>query len=301
MMTENINCKVVRVISFSDEAQLVGSKKERVEKFGSAFNFANSYRRLFLTGIYSKKAAEILNAVLNGPYIFRNNLEKNNRSKNYYGKIAGNVGGLFAKCDAEITFNYGNEVGILCHKEYAIEKTIKVPRYDSELVEVILDKMGNELKKFWKSVDGVTSDTDNRIINFYNTDKNEFDKMTITYSEYRVLYETLKGRCKDKIIKKYGKINFDNIIGKKIDDQFVISATEMLQNEINNKIKEKEEMLITLQQKHEENWRKLKETYNDNVKNTKDEFDKAIKELELQIYEMTGLTNNSRNENFATF
>ena len=56
----------------------------------------------------------------------------------------------------------------------------------------------------------------------------------INLNEYRALYEYLKGRDSDKIKERYGTTAYNTMVGHRIEDQFLLSAIDVIKNEIRN-------------------------------------------------------------------
>ena len=56
----------------------------------------------------------------------------------------------------------------------------------------------------------------------------------ISLNEYRALYEFLKSREPAKIKERYGTTAYNTMIGHRIEDQFLLSAIDVIKNEIRN-------------------------------------------------------------------
>ena len=172
-------------------------------------------------------------------------------------------GGLLVKAYPRITINDLNEVGIWFKNEWKVSSFIRVANSNTEMVSSIMDKIGNEIKKLWKvnlimeERRGVKAEENAKISipikEFTRTSESTYSNVVyleldptmkvesnedgeqvliISYNEYRAIYEYFKGRDKDKIVSRYGQIAFDTMVGKKIEDQFLISAIEVIRGEI---------------------------------------------------------------------
>ena len=70
--------------------------------------------------------------------------------------------------------------------------------------------------------------------------------VTFSKNDYCCLYEYLKGRDIEKIKFKYGEKTFDDMIGHKIEDQFIITAVDLLKQQIttlNNEMRTKKQLI----------------------------------------------------------
>lgn len=218
----------------SNEESYVGSK------YGQSW---------FDLGIVSKKAALLLNAVIgmkinSCPLKVR---ERYWRSPKNMESVCG--GGLLIKGKAAITINQLNEVGIFFRDGWEVGKYIRTCSGKAEMAKAIKDKVANELKSIWKTsatqaeelkIDLATHgkcksdfalDIEPEFIT-NGTDGTEYVKISL--HEYRALYEFLKGRNEQKIKERTGSKAFNIMVGKKIEDQFLLSAIDVIKNEIKN-------------------------------------------------------------------
>ena len=226
----------------------------------------------FDLGITSQKAAVLLN------YLFQYKLEHCASKRGYYynTKTADSVngGGLLVKGKAQITINDMNEVGIYFRDHWAINKYVRVASGKSEVIKSIKDKMGNELKKLWKMF------KDERIVidikdhtALYNevgkyltlsddivtTTESGKKVIIISLNEYRALYEFLKSREPAKIKERYGTTAYNTMVGQRIEDQFLLSAIDVIKNEIRNVEHEYSETCKRAEESFNESYKQLRE------------------------------------------
>ena len=222
----------------------------------------------FPLNIVSVKSAILLN------FVFYQKL--NNCSFKRYGSRYCNDedyikgGGLFVKGRPQITIDDMNELGIYFNDTWKMNSYLRADRGHLEILPAIKDKLANELKYYWKICNvnntlylristfgelNVTDKNNNKLINTSSVevvkDNNDFDCVVISENEYRSLYEFLKNRSKERTIRKYGEEAYNSMIGKKIEDQFLLSAIETIKNEINNANKEYENNRNTVQSNYE--------------------------------------------------
>lgn len=248
---------------------------EDTEKFTKGVQSWSETKKFVGLGIYSERAAQLLASVIR----YKWNDTRNGRHGNTIG------GGLIVQTNGDVTINCHGEVGILFAKYGNIGKFLRIACGPAEQIKSIKDKIANDLKKFWNyktpnseleiDIDGCTGDGE------------RFDAK-FNYNEFRTLYEVLKSRDSKKIKSKYGSANFKEMIGEKIEDQFVLMATETIMTEINNLVKERETEAKRLEDEHRrissELWEKQKKEKED----SKNFYNEKIKELEDQIKAMKG-------------
>lgn len=262
----------------------------------------NETEAFFDLGITSQKAAVLLN------YLFTQKLESCPAKRGYYyNKDADTVngGGLLIKGKAQVTINYMNEVGVYFRDRWSIGKYIRVASGRSEIIKSIKDKIGNELKKLWKShldeqiiidvraythIAGTFNENLDIDQNIVTTDATGQKLIVVNLNEYRALYEFLKSREPAKIKERYGTKAFDTMVGHRIEDQFLLSAIDVIKNEIKNVEHECSNLCKKAEDDFNEAYNKLKKD-RDSVKAAA-EIAKTSKiaELQNQLKEMLSST-----------
>ena len=236
-------------------------------------------------GIHSEKAATLLNEVIN----WRIRTCSPKVSERYCDGVDSlKGGGLFVKCNAEVVISSIGEVGLKFKEAYGeyIKKYIRAVSARAEINKAIKDKIANELKKFWTAYSKYLKDH-NGVIKFTFIDRNR-DGVEYEYREtdYRILYEFLKGRDVDKLKAKYVQVKWDEMIGKKVEDQFVISAIETIQNEIAKIAETRDNDLKNAEAEYRAESNRLWTKNKENKKRIENEAMEKIKELQNQINEM---------------
>ena len=236
-------------------------------------------------GIHSEKAATLLNEVIN----WRIRTCSPKASERYCDGVDSlKGGGLFVKCNAEVVISSIGEVGLKFKEAYGeyIKKYIRTVSARAEINKAIKDKIANELKKFWTAYSKYLKDH-NGVIKFTFIDRNR-DGVEYEYREtdYRILYEVLKGRDVDKLKAKYVQVKWDEMIGKKVEDQFVISAIETIQNEIAKIAETRDNDLKNAEAEYRAESNRLWTKNKENKKRIENEAMEKIKELQNQINEM---------------
>ena len=212
-------------------------------------------------GIASPKSALLLNFLFNRLDADRPTHTK--WTRRYGNETVQSGGGLLTRAEARVMIDDFSRVTIYFDQQYAVGKYIRVAEGKAAVRKAILDKIANELKKAWKKysvadkiqilykshisnreVYGVlnTSNwekTDYLDLKGIQTVKDERDRefVEVSLNEYRALYEFLKGRDPEKVKERNGITAWNSMIGKQIEDQFLISAVETIKNEI-AKVKE---------------------------------------------------------------
>lgn len=259
-------------------------------------------------GITSKKSALLLNAVIGQkindcPYKIRERYWSSSKNMD---NISG--GGFLIKGKAAITINQFNEVGIFFRDSWGVGKYIRTSNGKAEMAKAIKDKVANELKKAWNN--GAKNEEYMIDLAAYGNCKGDFqleiepeyitkgadgkEYVKISLHEYRALYEFLKGRNEEKVKERTGSKAFNIMVGKKIEDQFLLSAIDVIKNEIKNV--EAEYLQAVKDSENEYNIEvSAARTKRDAAQNTAKETKKAkISELENQMKEMlNGMIPNS--------
>ena len=253
-------------------------------------SYGSIHESVTYLGIHSEKAATLLNEVIN----WRIRTCNTKANKEYYNGVDSlKGGGLFVKCNAEVVISSIGEVGLKFKEAYGeyIKKYIRAVSAPAEINKAIKDKIANELKKFWTAYSKYLKDHDG-VIKIKRTDRNG-DDITYEYREtdYRVLYEFLKGRNVDKLKAKYDQMKWDEMIGKKVEDQFVISAIETIQNEIAKIAETRDNDLKNAEAEYRAESNRLWTKNRENKERITNEATEKIKELQNQINEMMKMGN----------
>ena len=248
-------------------------------------SYVSIHESVTYLGIYSEKAATLLNEVIN----WRIRTCSPKVSERYCDGVDSlKGGGLFVKCNAEVVISSIGEVGLKFKEAYGeyIKKYIRAVSARAEINKAIKDKIANELKKFWTAYSKYLKDH-NGVIKFTFIDRNR-DGVAYEYREtdYRILYEVLKGRDVDKLKAKYVQVKWDEMIGKKVEDQFVISAIETIQNEIAKIAETRDNDLKNAEAEYRAESNRLWTKNKENKKRIENEAMEKIKELQNQINEM---------------
>ena len=248
-------------------------------------SYVSIHESVTYLGIYSEKAATLLNEVIN----WRIRTCSTKVCKEYYNGVDSlKGGGLFVKCNAEVVISSIGEVGLKFKEAYGeyIKKYIRAVSARAEINKAIKDKIANELKKFWTAYSKYLKDH-NGVIKFTFIDRNR-DGVAYEYREtdYRILYEVLKGRDVDKLKAKYVQVKWDEMIGKKVEDQFVISAIETIQNEIAKIAETRDNDLKNAEAEYRAECNRLWTKNKENKERITNEAMEKIKELQNQINEM---------------
>ena len=253
-------------------------------------SYGSIHESVTYLGIHSEKAATLLNEVIN----WRIRTCSTKVCKEYYNGVDSlKGGGLFVKCNAEVVISSIGEVGLKFKEAYGeyIKKYIRAVSAPAEINKAIKDKIANELKKFWMAYSKYIKEHDG-VIKLKITNRNG-DDVLYEYREtdYRILYEVLKGRNVDKLKAKYDQVKWDEMIGKKVEDQFVISAIETIQNEIAKIAETRDNDLKNVEAEYREEYDRLWTKNKENKERIINEAMKKIKELQNQINEMMKMGN----------
>ena len=177
-------------------------------------SYGSIHESVTYLGIHSEKAATLLNEVIN----WRIKTCSTKANKEYYNGVDSlKGGGLFVKCNADVVISSIGEVGLKFKEAYGeyIKKYIRAVSAPAEINKAIKDKITNELKKFWMAYSKYLKEYDG-VLKFKIINRNG-DDVSYEYREtdYRILYEVLKGRNTDKLKAKYDQVKWDEMIGKK--------------------------------------------------------------------------------------
>ena len=253
-------------------------------------SYGSIHESVTYLGIHSEKAATLLNEVIN----WRIKTCSTKANKEYYNGVDSlKGGGLFVKCNADVVISSIGEVGLKFKEAYGeyIKKYIRAVSAPAEINKAIKDKIANELKKFWMAYSKYIKEHDG-VIKIKITNRNG-DDVSYEYREtdYRILYEVLKGRNTDKLKAKYDQVKWDEMIGKKVEDQFVISAIETIQNEIVKIAETRDNVLNNAEAEYRAEFNRLWTKNKENKERIANEAMEKIKDLQNQISDMMKMGN----------
>ena len=253
-------------------------------------SYGSIHESVTYLGIHSEKAATLLNEVIN----WRIRTCNTKANKEYYNGVDSlKGGGLFVKCNAEVVISSIGEVGLKFKEAYGeyIKRYIRAVSAPAEINKAIKDKIANELKKFWMAYSKYLKEHDG-VLKFKITNRNG-DDVSYEYREtdYRILYEVLKGRNTDKLKEKYDQVKWDEMIGKKVEDQFVISAIETIQNEIAKIAETRDNDLKNAEAEYRAEFNRLWTKNKENKERIANEAMEKIKDLQNQISDMMKMGN----------
>lgn len=188
--------------------------------------------------VFTKKSAHLLNAVIHYIISKLDTKIRYNRSWNYksyeFDASAKVGGGLIVRTHSDVTVDPLGEVGLHMNNVYAISSFCKKGDDRATISSTVRDRLASLLKKMWKesftAKDELGEECMEISTNPIFPEKGE--KIKIRFSEYRTLYEHLKGRDHKKTARIYGDAAQESMIGEPVMDQMVISAVETIENEI---------------------------------------------------------------------
>ncbi len=199
--------------------------------------------RFFSFNIYSMKSALFINKAL--LWVASNCRKKHDiyydysahryKTRTDYWNTSNLIGGGFLmKISPTVMKDLRGEIGIKTGREVGTY-LIKTAGSTSSVAAYINDKVANLLKTFWTDnakYQKVSPEKYSTVVQEDGTNPHSDIVGTINYNEYRVLYELLKGRDQTKIKATYGESAFDAMVGTPIENQMVIDAIEILENEV---------------------------------------------------------------------
>lgn len=248
------------------------------------------YESVTYLGVHSKKAATLLNEVIN----WRIRTCATKAGKEYYDDVDSlKGGGLFVKCNCEVVISSIGEVGLKFKEAYGeyIKRYIRAVSAPAEINKAIKDKIANELKKFWMAYSKYLKEHDG-VFKFKRTNRNG-DDVEYEYREadYRILYEVLKGRNTYKLKAKYDQVKWDEMIGKKVEDQFVLTAIETIQNEIAKITENRDNDIKAADDEYRQEFNRLWNKNKENKERIINDAMEKIKNLQNQISGMMKMGN----------
>ena len=228
------------------------------------------------------------------------------------GRDAVKGGGLLVKADPNMTITTSGEVGIYFDNSYRLGTYLRSAMNKQDRLLLIMNKMAAELKQMWlskfdESEDGtlyinyqdyaqLTSSTYAKIdyvqlpesmqLVKYDESDEKANYIEISQEEYRCLYEFLKNRDKNRTIAKYGKEAYDSMIGKQIEDQFIISAIDVLKAEIQKTLQESSDKYDQLYNERTEKIKSIESEYKQIFEALEAEKNQKVADLKNQILEM---------------
>lgn len=278
--------------------------------------------RMIDLGISSVRGAILLNRLIEWKYNTRP------RSVRGYGSKGG---GVLCKADCHIGITEVGEVKLVVRNVSDLVENIRIAKSEAEYIITIKDKIANELKKMCSNLTPTTADGPGRTIsaggktvlgqpsgdwNGYENrhavnlltgetiekidyrvhEREDYSPISFTYEEYRCLYEFLKGRPVKKSIEKYGKKVYNQIIGSKIEDQFLLSAVEVLKGQITEAENGRNAEVQAENDRRNKEYAEMQKKHEDNLQQIKDFYDAKINELTKQINELVATAKQMAND-----
>ena len=247
----------------------------------------NSNKKLIHLDVYSKKAAKFIVDALNDK--IRNSPKKWRPYRYYREDDSDSVrgGGLFIKANADIYMTPINEVCIMFGDSWRIGNYCRAAYSNTEIEKSIKTKLALLLKNYWKDAGG---DNEGKLPlhnKLKSEDNNEdVNNSYITEAEYSCLYNFLKDR---EINKKFKQEVIDNIIGKKIQDQFILSAIEVIKNEIAQKKNEMAKCLTECNDEYQTKVNGIRNEWETAANTIKEKYNTMIDELKGNMNSLLGI------------
>lgn len=234
--------------------------------------------------IFSRASAGLLNQVINWK-VGSCNTKNRTWGTPGVGDLIG--GGLFVKCRAEVVVSTIGEIGLKFNERgnESIGKYVRISSGVAERTKTIKDKLANELKKYWNAYSKCISEQGG-VLKVRINENEVSEEYDIRETDYRLLYEVLKGRNINKLKEKYSAAIWDQMIGKKIEDQFILTAIETIKGEISKLVSFREDELKKAEEEYNEVRKNLQADYQSKQEQIKSEASIKIKELEEQILGM---------------
>ena len=245
----------------------------------------NDRKKLIHLEVFSKKAAKFIVDALNNKI---SNTPKRWRAwRGYVDDGDGSAcagGGLFIKAGANICMTTMNEVCILFGDSWRVGNYCRAAYSATEVEKSVKDKLAHMLKTYWKNM---TNDgkEDKLYIRSKFQDEDNTDEY-ITEAEYSCLYNFLKGR---DIIKKFKKEVINSIIGNKVQDQFVLSAIEVIKSEIIQKKDEMAKLVNEVNNEYQKKMDDIRKEWGDATGEIKTKYTMMIDELKNNMNQLLGI------------
>ena len=293
--------------------------KETYKSYGAD---TEMHLRMIDLGISSVRGAILLNRLIE----FKLNTRP--RSVRGYG-VKG--GGVLCKADCHIGITEVGEVKLIVRQVSDLVDNIRIAKSEADYIIAIKDKIANELKKMCCNLTPTTADGPGRMIsaggktvlgqqsedwNGYENrhavnlltgetigkidyrvhEQDNYSPTDFTYEEFRCLYEHLKGRSAAKSKEKYGKKVYDQIIGSKIEDQFLLSAVEVLKGQITETESSRNAEVQAENDRRNKEYAEMQKKHEDNLQQIKEFYDAKVAELTKQINELVATAKQMAND-----
>lgn len=262
-------------------------------------SFESNYNVYYRLGIYSLKSAKVLNMVIHNAV---RNANFNKRYQSWYSysekvkhayeyeKKVG--GGCLVQTGIEFTVNDFNEIGVYLHNPYKTDFRSANSREDR--LKLLKDKLANALKIYWRGMAKSANETEIAYQMPVMDDPKKAEvssELCVTFDEYRTLYEFLKGRNSEKSIKNHGQESCNSMIGKAINDQFIITSINTLNDEIKSLNDEARKKINELTEELRQKKSALDLEYRELTDSIKAENDQKVNALKLQLEDIKKLVN----------
>lgn len=261
-------------------------------------SFENAYNAYYRLGIYSLKSAKVLNMVIhdavknacfNKRYQFWYNYsEKVNHAYEFDKKVGG---GCLVQAGIEFTVNDFNEIGVYFHNPHKTD--FRSANSHEDRLKLFKDKLANALKIYWRGMAKSANETETayQMPVMDDPKKPEASSELVTFDEYRALYEFFKDRNTEKSIKNHGQESCNSMIGKAINNQFVITSINTLNDEIKFLNDEAVKKINELREELHQKKRALELEYQELTDSIKAENDQKVNALKLQLEDIKKLAN----------
>lgn len=277
-------------------------------------------------GITSPKSALLLNYLICEADNNRPSHQKWNRRYGYTTVKTG--GGLLVRAEAHVIVDDFSRVSIYFACDHKVKDYVRVASGKAEVKKSVMDKIANELKKLWKRnsikdkiqilyKNPTNKDGSYGVLSTSTYSKTEFldlkgvetvkcdpsypdrEFVEITLNEYRALYEFLKGRSPKKIKDRNGETAWESMIGKPVEDQFLISAMEAIKTEIKNAKEEYSRQYNEAMSERDAAKSLADKIFREKTDNFEKEKLAKIAELKAQMEEMVKMANAVSDQNAA--
>ena len=224
-------------------------------------------------------------------------------------------GGLFVKAEPRITITDLNNVGIYFQLGWKVRDFIRIPGpMKEDLRKAIFGKLVKELKDMWYYNNGEEGKILPLPIEYlgrteycgkykYNDRKFKFEFLNIDDSlivksnkgeryieiskeEFNTLCDYFKGHSRERIIKDHGEKAYNIMIGKKIEDRFVLNAIKDIKEDVIKVLDSFTVVREDLNSQEMEEVTTLKEKYSKLSANAADEYQRKILDLQEKMNEV---------------
>ena len=227
------------------------------EQGGGWYGYYTMYGLLEL-GIYNERIAHFINFMLNNKRYNLDILE------------GGNGGGILLNGGVRVVMTPYNEVAFsLAIKNETHSKFPNIVIYKNTIYRSMISIMNTFFKEY-----ALEKDKPLKLID------NEY-KFEVTLEDYEILHAFFgQADCK---FKKYTKEKLNNVFGKKFNDQFVISAMQLIGQEIERLEQEAGEVKDEIIKKWAKRREEIENKWHAEVAGAENKYKEKIKELEEQI------------------